>query len=79
MRVVDTIQMPNENEPYSIRDKNVYTLIADEYDSSKTYDLGDYCIYDYTLYKCFIAVTNPEDFDSTKWERKTLIDIIKNS
>lgn len=79
MAIIDTIIMPNENEVYNIRDKNVYTLIADEYNSSRTYDLGDYCIYDYALYKCSTAVTNPEDFDSTKWERKTLIDIIKNS
>ena len=43
-------------------------VISDKYDSSKTYSVGDYCIYDDTLYKCKTAVTSAEEFDSSKWE-----------
>lgn len=42
--------------------------ISDKYDSSKTYAVGDYCIYNDTLYKCKTAVTSAEEFDSSKWE-----------
>lgn len=73
---IDSIKMPNENEPYSIRDKNVYTLLAPEYDSSKTYDTGDYCTHDYGLYKCNDTTTG--DWDISKWGYTTIIDIIKD-
>ncbi len=43
-------------------------VISDKYDSSKTYSVGDYCIYNDTLYKCKTAVTSAEEFDSSKWE-----------
>lgn len=43
-------------------------VISDKYDSSKTYAVGDYCIYNDTLYKCKTAVTSAEEFDSSKWE-----------
>ena len=76
MANLDSVQL--FDDLYQIKDKNVYTLIADEYDNTLTYSVGDCCIYDYKLYKCSTAVTAPEDFDSTKWEQKTLIEIIKN-
>lgn len=80
MPIVDTIKMPNENEPYNIRDKNVYTLLAPEYDSSKTYHTGDYCIHDYVLYKCNAPTDAPTtgDWDLSKWDYTTIIDIIKH-
>ena len=43
-------------------------VISDKYDSSKTYSVGDYCIYDDTLYKCKTEITSAEEFDSSKWE-----------
>lgn len=43
-------------------------VISDKYDSSKTYAVGDYCIYNDTLYKCKTAVTSAEEFNSSKWE-----------
>lgn len=42
--------------------------ISDKYDSSKTYAVGDYCIYNDTLYKCKTQITSAEEFDSSKWE-----------
>lgn len=46
-------------------DKN----ISDTYDPTATYAVGDYCIYNTTLYKCITAVDTAENFDSNKWER----------
>lgn len=41
--------------------------IANVYDSSATYALGDYAIYQNTLYKCTTAINVGETFDPTKW------------
>lgn len=46
-------------------DKN----LSDTYDPTATYAVGDYCIYNTTLYKCVTAVESAENFDSNKWER----------
>lgn len=41
--------------------------IANVYDSSATYAIGDYAIYQNTLYKCTTAINVGEVFDPTKW------------
>lgn len=41
--------------------------IANVYDSTATYAVGDYSIYQNTLYKCTTAINVGETFDSTKW------------
>ncbi len=41
--------------------------IADVYDSSNTYAVGDYAIYQNTLYKCTTAINVGETFDPAKW------------
>lgn len=41
--------------------------IANVYDSSETYAVGDYAIYQNTLYKCNTAILVGEVFDPTKW------------
>ena len=41
--------------------------IANVYDSTATYAVGDYAIYQNTLYKCTTAITVGETFDPTKW------------
>lgn len=41
--------------------------IADKYDNTSTYAVGDYVIYEGLLYKCTTAVTIAENFDNTKW------------
>lgn len=41
--------------------------IANVYDSSATYTVGDYAIYQNTLYKCTTAINVGETFDPTKW------------
>lgn len=76
MANLDSVQL--FNNLYEIKDKNVYSLIAEEYDSSKTYNIGDYCIYDYKLYKCNTQISTGEDFDPTKWDQTTIMDELKN-
>ena len=46
--------------------KTDLTNIADEYDNTLTYAVGDVVIYQGQVYKCKTAVTVAEDFDSTK-------------
>ena len=61
----------------------VYANIAQYYDSTSTYNIGDYVLHGEegetyaNLYKCTTAVTTPEDFDSTKWTQVITMDEIK--
>lgn len=48
--------------------------IAEEYDDTATYAVGDYVIYDGLLYKCDTAVTTAETFDPTKWTHVVVTD-----
>ncbi len=43
-------------------------IITEEYNSSETYDVGDYVIRDNSLYKCKTAITTPESWTSSHWE-----------
>ena len=42
------------------------------YDSTKTYECGDLCVVDGSLYVCWYAITTPEAFASWKWAKTTL-------
>lgn len=48
--------------------ENTEQYITDAYDSTKTYAVGDYRIYNNTLLVCNTAITEPEEFDETKWD-----------
>lgn len=43
-------------------------VIADEYSTSSTYAVGDYCIYDGQLYRCTTAITTAEAWTAGHWE-----------
>lgn len=51
------------NNDYLLREKN----LADRYDATSTYAVGDYCIYGGQLYKCTTAISTAEAWDSTHW------------
>lgn len=51
---------------------------VDAYDSTSTYSIGNYCIYNNTLYKCITAIAIAEDFDSTKWAQTSITEEIKD-
>ena len=43
-----------------------------EYDSTKTYAIGDYIIYKGYLRRCKTAITTPEAWDISKWDRTNI-------
>jgi len=43
--------------------------IANVYDNTATYSVGDIVVYKGDRYVCSTAVSTPEDFDSTKWTK----------
>ena len=49
-------------------------MISDEYDSTKTYAKGDYCIYNNTLYKCKTAISTPEEWNASHWDATIVTD-----
>ena len=50
--------------------------IAEVYDSTDTYAVGDYVIYQGTLYKCTTAINVGESFDPAKWTSVKVMDEI---
>lgn len=76
MATLDSVNLYGDT--YSITDAKVYNLIANKYSSDSIYNIGDYCIYDYKLYKCNTQISVGEDFDSTKWDQTTIMDELKN-
>lgn len=49
-----------------VDNKSDLSIIANEYDTSATYTIGDFVIYDKVLYKCIMYSTTG-DWDSTRW------------
>ena len=47
-------------------------MITDAYSSSSTYAVGDYCIYENTLYKCTTAISTAEAWNSAHWTATTI-------
>lgn len=41
--------------------------LADSFDTTSTYSVGDYVLYDSRVYRCITAVTTAGSWDSTKW------------
>ena len=47
-------------------------ISSDAYDNSKSYAVGDYCIYNNKLYRCITAIESAEAFNIAKWEQTTI-------
>ena len=59
----------------AINELLVYVLnIADEYDPTATYNVGDYCIYQGVLYKCTTAIAVAEVWNSAHWTSTLIVD-----
>lgn len=41
--------------------------VANEYSSTKTYAIGEYCYHENTLYKCVTAITSTESWNAAHW------------
>lgn len=52
------------------------TNIAEEYDSTATYEVGEYAVYNSDLYKCTTAITVPEVFNNSHWTHCYIMDEI---
>ena len=48
--------------------------LAPDYDATSTYAVGDWCIYNGTLYQCNTAIPTAEAFDPTHWTAKKVVD-----
>lgn len=57
--------------PAESRQENIPTS-TEEYSSLKTYQVGDFCIFEGSLWKCIKKVKNPMPFDDTYWKVTTV-------
>ena len=48
--------------------------LAEDYNDTSTYAVGDFAIVDGVLKKCITAVSTPESYDSTKWTNALITD-----
>ena len=56
----------------TLKETGALDPIGDEFNSSLTYSVGDFCIYNNTLYKCTTAVDTAGEWDESKWEATTV-------
>ena len=56
----------------TLKETGVLDPIGDEFNSSLTYVVGDFCIYNNTLYKCTTAIDTAGEWDESKWEVTTV-------
>ena len=52
--------------------------ISDQYDATKTYAVGDYCIYNNTLYRCNTAIATAEAWNSAHWTATSIASELEN-
>lgn len=50
--------------------------LANEYNNTLTYNIGDYCIYNNVLYKCNTSISSNEDWTSAHWTEVKVTDEI---
>ena len=48
--------------------------IANEYDSTSTYDEGDFCLYEGVLYKCLVDISVAEAWTPAHWTSTLIVD-----
>ena len=64
---------------FTTQDKaEVQTPISDQYDPTQTYDVGDYCIYNNTLYRCNTAITTAEAWTAAHWTATSIASELEN-
>ena len=52
------------------------SVVAETYNSTLTYAVGDLVMYEGVLYRCSTAITTAEAWDSTHWTQKDVSDLI---
>lgn len=77
--------MANLDKDYYLDKDGVQTLIseletntlADEYSSSATYAVGDYCVHDNKVYRCTTAISTAEAWTGAHWTYVIISDELK--
>ena len=75
----ENLNQMQQNTEQAIQDVTK-TLFSEDnlYDSTSTYKLGDIVAYEKKIYKCITAITEGEEFDTTKWEETNLVKILSD-
>ena len=60
-------------------DEYIDVLVAREYDSTRTYARGDYCVYRGQTYKCINAISTPQVWTPANWSAVYLADEIESA
>lgn len=63
----------NVNGEYQVNGNPLLNIISNQYSSTSTYAVGDFCIYNSLLYKCNTAITTAEAWDSTHWTQTNVM------
>ena len=53
-------------------DNSFFNIVAPNYSSSSTYDVGDFVIHDGLMYTCNTAISTAESWDSTHWTQTSV-------
>ena len=56
----------------TLKEMGTLDPIGDEFNSSLTYVVGDFCIYNNVLYKCTTAIDTAGEWNDSKWEATTV-------
>lgn len=57
----------------------VSKIVADEYDNTSTYAVGDYCVYEGTLYVCNTDISTAEEWNASHWTATNVTDEIPSA
>lgn len=52
---------------------DISNIVADEYDATSTYAVGDIVLYNGTLYECTIAIQSAEEWTAGHWNAVTIV------
>lgn len=63
----------------AIGTKTPIDIVGDVYSDESAYTVGEYCIYNNTLYKCKVDITVAEDFTPSHWDAVKIVDEMANS
>ena len=59
--------------------QNDTVIGGDEYDSTSTYEIGDFCIYNNKLYRCTTAISTAEAFTPAHWEETNVTEELQGN
>ncbi|MBQ2349700.1 MAG: hypothetical protein II393_00255 [Cytophagales bacterium] len=68
----------NLNKIESGIENNDINIGEENYDNTRTYEVGDIVRYNEKIYKCITAITTAENFDNSKWEQTNIVEIVQS-